>query len=134
MYLGSVGKCPSSPQTMAVFKVNVTNIVTGILSIVSDVNRFYTAYISLSLSLNLLLTLIIVVRLVLRSRSIRAATGSSAGISGLYKTIATILIESSALFTVSSLLLVGTWAADNAFANVFVYVLVETQVRASLQL
>ena len=40
------------------------------------------------------------------------------------------LVESSALFTVSSVLVIGPWAAANAIANVFVRVLAETQVRA----
>ena len=56
--------------------------------------------------------------------------GSSTGLGGLYKSIATMLVESSALFTVSSVLVIGPWAVENAIANVFVRVLAETQVRA----
>jgi len=87
-------------------------------------------FISISLSLNILLTLMIVVRLVMYSRSIRTAMGSPAGIGGLYKSIATMLIESSALFAVSSLLVIGTWATNSTAANAFPPVLAMTQVRA----
>jgi len=76
----------------------------------------------------------IVIQLVLRSRSVRFATEPSAGISGVYKSIAAMLIESSALFAVSSALVIGPWAAGNQVANVFVRILAETQVRAFLQL
>jgi len=86
--------------------------------------------ISISVSLNVLLTLMIVIRLVLHSRSVRAATGSPAGISGLCKTIATMLIESSALYAVNSLILIALWVSDNDAAGAFIPILAETQVRA----
>ena len=64
---------------------------------------FGLPYFSISLSLNVLLTLMIVVRLILHTRSIRTSTGKG-GINGLYMVIVTMLIESSALYGVSSLL------------------------------
>jgi len=70
-------------------------------------SRFGIPYLSISVSLNALLTLMIVIRLVLHGRNIRAATGSAAGISGLYKAVSTMLIESCALFAVSSLVVVA---------------------------
>lgn len=91
---------------------------------------FGLPYLSISVSLNIVLTLMIVVRLVLRARDVRAAMGFPAGISGLYKSIATMLIESSALFSVSSLLVIGTWASQNPAANTFPHILSETQVCA----
>ena len=72
----------------------------------------------------------IAVQLILRGRDIRAAMGSPVGIGGLYKSIATILVESSALFAVSSLLVIGLWAAKNPVANAFTPILSKTQVRA----
>jgi len=134
MYLGSVGTYFSSPPTLVTLRSDVDDIATGILanfsgeSAVSRV-QFYSIYISLSLSLNVLLTCMIVIRLVLRGRSIRVATGPPAGISGVYKSIATMLIESSALFAVSSVLVIAPWAVGNPVANVFVRILAETQVR-----
>jgi len=137
MYLGSVGACPSSTQTTMMLKANVDNIATGILTI------FYTIveerdlsnaqstlpYLVISLSLNIILTLMIVVRLFLLDRSVRATTGSPGGISGLYKTISTMLIESSALFAVSSLLVIAPLAAGNLVAKAFYSILAQTQVR-----
>jgi len=104
--------------------------------------KFGVPYISISVSLNVLLTLMIVIRLVLHGRNIRTATGSLAGISGLYKTISTMLIESCALFAMSSLLVVGALAAvmypssgDSFFIGSCVVdasfpILAEIQVRA----
>jgi len=72
----------------------------------------------------------IVVRLVLHSRNIRTAMGTSNGVGGLYKAIVTMLIESSALYAVNSLLFVGTWGAGSGAADIFLPILAETQVRA----
>ena len=97
---------------------------------------------SISVSLNVLLTLMIVIRLVLHGRTIRAATGSAAGINGLYKTVSTILIESCALFAVSSSMVIGALVMAGNFdrpeifhpgiyvMDVFFPILAETQVRA----
>jgi len=93
-------------------------------------NQFYTVNISVSLALNVILTSMIVIRLILYSRSVRAAIGSSASISRLFNSIATVFIESSALFTVSSVLVLGLWAANSPIGNVFARVLAGTQVRA----
>jgi len=69
-------------------------------------SQYGIPYLSISVSLNVLLTLMIVIRLILHDRSIRAATGSGAGIGGFYKAVSTMLIESCALFAVSSLVVV----------------------------
>ena len=139
MLLGSVGTYLSFPRGIVTHKAYFGDVATGILANFSGNSvvgryQFYTVYISLSLALNVLLTSMIVVRLILYSRNVRAAMGSQTGIGGLYKSIATMLVESSALFTVSSVLVIGPWAATNAIANVFVRVLAETQVRAFTQL
>ena len=94
---------------------------------------FGLPYFSISLSLNVLLTLMIVVRLILHTRSIRTSTGKG-GINGLYMVIVTMLIESSALYAVSSLLVLGPSSAGNSAANIFIPILAETQVRAFLRL
>ena len=105
--------------------------------------RFGVVYLSISVSLNVLLTLMIVVRLVLHGRNLRAATGSPAGIGGLYKAISTTLIESCALFAVSSLVVVGALGRTGGYDRPDVYfpatyvlvisfpILAQTQVRAS---
>ena len=86
-------------------------------------------FVSVSVSLNVLLTLMIVVRLVLHGRNIRAATGSPSGISGLYKAISAMLIESCAFYAANSLVLIGLWAAGNDASGTFMSTLAMTQVR-----
>lgn len=92
--------------------------------------NFSIPYASISVSLNVLLTLLIVIRLVLHGRNIRSATTSPAGTNGLYMAIVTMLIESSALYSVNSLLLIILWAAGNTAADIFLSVVSETQVCA----
>jgi len=90
---------------------------------------FGLSYLSISLSLNVLLTLMIVIRLVLHSRNIRAAIGAPSGLTGLYKAVVTMLIESSAIYAVSSLLYLGFWGSRSYVAEVFSAIPTETQVR-----
>ena len=115
------------------FWANVINAATGILIITFqtrqlDVYNISISHLSISVSLNILLTITIVIRLVLHSRNDRAVMGSQAGIGGLYKTIATMLIESCALYAVTSLLLIGLWANRSDASNIFVPIHAETQV------
>ena len=87
-------------------------------------------YFSISLSLNVLLTLMIVIRLILHTKKIRTALGF-AGIGGLCKVIVTMLVESCAIYAVSSLLVIGPWAAhENPIGNFFTFILPEARVRA----
>jgi len=138
VYLCSVGTYPSSLPTVVVLKAHLDDIVTGILAICLPIIKDRgldevwptLPYLSISLSLNIILTLMIVVRLVLHGKNVRAATGSPGGIGGLYKTIATMLVESSALFAVSSLLVIGSLAAESSLSNLFIPILSQTQVRA----
>ena len=92
--------------------------------------KFGLPYLSISISLNVLLTLMIVIRLLLHNRDIRAAMGSPAGIGRLYKAIVTMLIESSALYAVSSFLVIGPWVAGDRDAIIFLPILTQTQVSA----
>ena len=92
---------------------------------------FGLPHLSITVSLDVLLTLTIVTRIVLHGRNVRAATASRAGISGLYKTISTMLIESSALYAVTSLLLIALWAAGSDSSDIFVPIPAGTQTCAS---
>ena len=104
--------------------------------------RFGIPYLLISVSLNVLLTLMIVIRLILHGGNTRTATGSAAGISGLCKAVSTMLIESCALFAVSSLAVVVALVRaryyknqDNSSPGLYVLevlfpILAETQVRA----
>jgi len=116
-------------------KTNADDLASGIMAIwprekflVHGV-QFHIAYHSVTLSLNVFLTIMIVVRLVLRSRGVQIATKSTAGFGGLYKTIATMLVESSALFAVSSLLVIGTLIPKSPLMDLFLPILAQTQVR-----
>ena len=93
-------------------------------------SNFVLLYLSASSSLNVLLTLAIVIRLTLHARNIRVAVGAPAGIGGSRKLIVSILIESSALYSVSSLLVLGPWIIGSSAVEVLLPVLAETQVRA----
>jgi len=119
-------------------KANVINTAMGVLTIcyATIEGRGLTTiwstllYLSISLSLNIILTLMIVIRLILHSKGVRITTGSPGGISGLYKIISTMLIESSALFAVSSLLVIAPLAAGSLVTRTFYSILAQTQVRA----
>jgi len=112
-------------------KANVNKIVMGLLAVVSWLQSIvsFAPFISISISLNVTLTLMIALRLVLRGRNVRVATGSRAGTGGLYKTIATIFIESCALFAVSSLIVVGSMSSEVGYLAF--PILNEIQVRTS---
>jgi hypothetical protein len=85
-------------------------------------------YFSISLSLNILLTLMIIARVAWHGRNVRKATGVLSTANGLYNTIATMLVESCALYAATLLLfLVPTWA-NSIIAGTFWPVLNEIQV------
>ena len=94
---------------------------------------YVSAYLSISFSLNVLLTLMIVIRIALLARKTRAAVGIS-GIGGAPKAIVTMLVESCALYAVSTLLVIGPLGSDDSGATImgfFLPILNQTQVRAS---
>ena len=140
MLLTSFGKYPSFPKPLGTTWANGVNIGLGIVTLVRQASGVTNAvwgpfashpttpYLSVSIPLNVLLTLMITARLVLHSKNIRAAMRSPAGIGGLYKTIVTILVECSALYAVSSLLVIAE--AGSRIAYIFLPILAETQVRA----
>ena len=140
MYLASM--CTYDAPVVAL-RANVIGIAMGIVLIyqTSQPNssiwnsvaiNFGLPYFSISISLNILLTLMIVTRLVLHNREIRTAVGAPSGLTGLYKAIITVLVESSALYAVNSLLFVGPWGAKNHAGDIFLAILAETQVCAFL--
>ena len=86
------------------------------------------SYLPISLLLNILLTLMIIVRLALHIKNNRSAL-VSAGATGLYVTVITIVVESSALYAVTCALYMGPWAANSFVADIFAPVLSHCQVR-----
>jgi len=117
--------CLHKPVT--ILQTNLINVGVGIVSLyfqyygdsetVPGLSEFGVPYLSISVSLNVLLTLMIVIRLVLHGRNIRAAPRSAVGISGLFKTVSTMFIESCALFTMGSLVVIGALAANGNIDN-----------------
>ena len=93
---------------------------------------FGLPYFSISVGLNILLTLMIATYLTLHGRNVCLARGAPSGTTGLYKTVITMLVESSALYAVSSLLFIGTWGARSHAADIFLSILGEVQVRGFL--
>lgn len=89
---------------------------------------------SISVSLDILLTFMIIARIITLSRQIRSVMNAPFKISGLYKAIVTILCESSALYAVTFLLWVGTWATNNPAEYFLFPILAQTQVRGVLVL
>ena len=122
------------------FRANVDDVAMGIVLVHANselaVNAWAgLAYLSISFSLNVLLTLMIIIRIILHVRNTRAAVGIS-GIGGLSKAIVTMLVESCALYAVSTLLVLGSLGADNGgspITNFFLPILTQTQVRVSLR-
>ena len=84
---------------------------------------------SISVSLNVFLTFMIIARLVLLTRRLQKAMNAPFRLSGLYKTVITVVSESSAIYAVTFLLFIGTWAVDNPAEYFFFPVLAQAQVR-----
>ena len=71
----------------------------------------------------------VVIRLILYTKTVRTAFGMI-GIGGLCKAVVAMLVESCAVYTVSSLLYIGLWGTGNSATAAFLPIISETQVRA----
>ena len=91
--------------------------------------NFGIPYFSISMALNVLLTLLIIIRLVLYTRNTRTALGLT-GVGGLCIAIVTMLVESCAIYAMSSLLVLIPLAVGSHIESTFLAVLTQTQVRA----
>ena len=125
------------------FWVDVTDTAMGIMLVFYQATQpetsawstvalnFNYPYFTISLSLNILLTLMILGRLVLYARDVKRAVGTTPGLSGIYKAVVVVLVESSSLYALSFLLFIGPWGAKSQVSGIFLPILAETQVRAS---
>ena len=86
-------------------------------------------YYSIALSLNVILTLMIVVRLALHSKNLRDAMGPLSRPDRLYRTIITVLVESSALYAINFVVYIGPWGAQKSISGVIFPLLAVNQVR-----
>lgn len=89
---------------------------------------FGVAYTGICLLLCVLLTIMIIARLVVQNRRVQRAMGVQSGTGKLYKAVAAVLVESYALYAISFLLYLVTWAANSSFLFVFLPVLTAVQV------
>jgi hypothetical protein len=141
MYLTSFGMCSSPPQA-ARLSANDADAAMGIVilyhqGISNDSLNWYSIQVpfsvscfSISMALNALLTFMIITRLILHSRNMRKAMGSASLTSGLYETIITMLVESSAIYTIGFLLYIVTWGTDSFLVNAFAPFCTDSQVRS----
>ncbi len=90
---------------------------------------FALPYFSLSTSLNVLLTLLISSRLFVHQMWIRKNVGS---MRLPYGSIIALLVESSAIYAVSSLLFIGCYGAGSLVSAVFLPILSQTQVSVGI--
>ena len=90
--------------------------------------NFGVPYFTISVGLNVILTLMISIRLILHSRNIQGTMGPASRVSSLCKTIVAMLVESSALYAISSFLFIGPFAAENYASDIFLPILAEVQV------
>ena len=142
MYLASVGACSGPPQAGSGTLINTVNVAMGITEIYQGsgassssvaADNCYTSYLIICLSLHVLLTLMIVIRLIVHTRNLRKATGASDGSSGLHtaaSAVATILVESYALYAVAFIVYIVPWAVQSQVANIFPRVVITSQVRS----
>ena len=105
----------------------ISQVLDGDGSLGSAILDFRKIHLPTPVPPNVPLTLMIVIQLVLHIRNIRTAMGAT-GTDGLCKTIITMFVESSALFAVSSLLVIGP--PSHGIEDLFLAILAETQVRA----
>ncbi|KAJ7484286.1 hypothetical protein FB451DRAFT_1028404, partial [Mycena latifolia] len=93
---------------------------------------FGIPYYTLSAALNVLITIMITTRLLIYRRAIRKALGDEQALSVPYASIAAMLVESSALYAVTSILFLVPYAVNSDVSNIFLPILVQVQLLAPL--
>ncbi|KAJ7792083.1 hypothetical protein B0H13DRAFT_1675808 [Mycena leptocephala] len=93
---------------------------------------FGLPYYALSGVLNVLITLMITTRLFMHRRHIRRTLGEEQAMSVPYTSIAAMLVESSVLYTVTSILFLVPYGLKSDVSNIFIPILIEVQLLAPL--
>lgn len=93
-------------------------------------SKFGVTYYAISFSLTALLTLLIITRLILHKRLMRKVMGPQATSITIYKTIATMLVESYALYAINFALFLGPLGAKSLIGSIFLPLLPDTQAIA----
>ncbi|THH21426.1 hypothetical protein EW146_g152 [Bondarzewia mesenterica] len=94
--------------------------------------NFGIPYFSLSASLNVVIAILITSRLLLFRRTLHRALGSAQASSIPYISIAAMVVESSLLYAITSLLFVIPYGANSHVSNLFLPVLSQAPVIASM--
>ncbi|KAJ7459650.1 hypothetical protein B0H11DRAFT_1737062 [Mycena galericulata] len=94
--------------------------------------NFGVPYYALSTVLNVLITLMITTRLLMRRRELRNVLGSEQAMSVPYTSIAAMLVESSLLYTITSILFLVPYGLNSDVSNIFIPILIEVQLVAPL--
>ena len=139
MYLASVGMY-SNPQACGNILANVTDKAMGISTDYEvakpestsrdsiPILHFGLSYFSITLSLNVVLTFMIAARLFLHNRDIQKMAATS---SLTHTTVATMLIESCALYAATSLLYIIPFRIRDNLSYTFLPLLADVQVCAT---
>jgi hypothetical protein len=93
---------------------------------------FGLPYFTISVALNVLLTIIIAWRLLLHGRNLKNAVGLPSGIVTIYRSVITMLVESSALYAVVSICFIVPYAMSHHASAIFLAVLSRVQIIAPL--
>jgi hypothetical protein len=92
----------------------------------STTASFAIPYFAITLSLNVLLTVMIAGRIWYYQKSVEAAVGSDYAVH--YTTVTTMFVESAAIYTVVSLLLVVTFSVGNPINQIWLGIAPSVQV------
>ncbi|PPR03305.1 hypothetical protein CVT24_012587 [Panaeolus cyanescens] len=93
--------------------------------------EFVTTYYALTTSFTIIITLLMSARILLVRRQLISATGSQA-FAAQYTSIVSMLVESSALYTVWGIIFLATYVTNNPVQNIFLASLSEIQTIAPL--
>ena len=93
---------------------------------------FGLPYFTISVALNVLLTLIIACWLLLHDRNLKEAIGFHSGISSIYRSIVTMLVESCALYAIVSICFIVPYAMSDHASAIFLSMLSRVQIIAPL--
>ena len=121
----------STDTALGIAYIHEIDIALGRSSTFTDL---FFSYYFVAFALNVLLTLLIIIRILWHRRNFQNAVGTSAGVSGLYTTVVTMLVESCAPYTVSSMLYLIPMATNSNVALVFGWASGPLQVRTTFAL
>ncbi|KAJ7346890.1 hypothetical protein DFH08DRAFT_937271 [Mycena albidolilacea] len=94
--------------------------------------NFTTPYFAMSLALNILVTILIVVRLMLYRRRINQALPSNTNHGAHYVSLAAMIYESAAIYSVFSLLFLVPFTIGHPLSQLFIQALSPVQIMSSL--